>query len=313
MIKFKLSILGTNAATPAHGRITSTQALELDNDIIIIDCGEACQIRLQEYKIKPSKINVICISHLHGDHIFGLPGLLTSFSNNGRMSDLNIIGPTGIQEYVEDVLRHSNSYLSYKIHFTELIHSDGSEVIYGSKNYHIKAFPLNHRVLAYGYIFEEKLGHFNIKADSIQKYNLSVEEIRLVKSGQNIKRDSGDIQYRDCVKAKPKQRSYAYCSDTQYEPKIIEFIKYCQYLYHETTYDQSLAVLARERKHSTATEAAKIAKAAQVECLITGHYSGRYRHVEILADEARKTFPNVKTGYDGMIINFERIKPLELN
>ena len=309
MIKFKLTILGTNAAGPAYGRITSCQALEIDNNAIIIDCGEACQIRLREYKIKTSKIKLVCISHLHGDHVFGLPGLLTSFSNQGRKEDLTIIGPKGIKSFVQDILRHSSSYLSYPIEFIELSHEKGSENIYGSENYKINAFPLKHRITTYAYRFDEVLPLYNVKKEAITKYNLSIDEIKTLKTGTSILRVDGDnIDFEDCVMPRVKARSYAYCSDTVFDPSITKYLESCQYLYHETTYEKALADLAKERMHSTSIEAAQIARQAQVECLITGHYSGRYRLVDLIADEAQEVFGNVIKGYDGLMIDFQKPK-----
>lgn len=306
MIKFKLTILGTNAAVPAFGRITSTQALEIGNQVIIIDCGEACQIRLKEYKIKTSKINLICISHLHGDHVFGLPGLISSFSNNGRKDELTIIGPKGIKAFIDDILKHTSSHLSYPIIFKELDHSKGSINIYGSESFEISAFPMDHRITTYGYRFDEKMKAFNVKKDAIKDYDLSVEEIKLIKQGADIKRENVVIRNKDLVREKPMPRSYAYCSDTAYNPDMAKHIYECQYLYHETTYENALSDLAAERKHSTTTEAASIAKAAKVGHLITGHYSGRYRTVNHLAEEARTIFENVTAGYDGLMIEFKR-------
>lgn len=309
MIKFKLTILGTNAAGPAYGRITSSQVLEVDNQSIIIDCGEACQIRIQEYKIKPSKVQVVCVSHLHGDHIFGLPGLITSLSNQGRKDTLTLIGPVGIKSFVEDILSHSSSHLNYTIEFIELSHDKGSVDIYGSDKYQIKAFPLKHRIKAYGYRIEEKLPSFNVIKEAIQKYSLSIEEIKTLKAGHDIIRpDGSQIEMNDCVLPRAKARSYAYCSDTVYDLDLVEYLDSCQYLYHETTYEHALAELAKERMHSTSVEAAQIAKLSNVECLITGHYSGRYRKVDLIADEAKEIFENVIKGYDGLMIDFQKPK-----
>jgi len=309
MIKFKLTILGTNAAGPAFGRITSCQALEIAQQIILIDCGEACQIRLREYKIKTTKIKFICISHLHGDHIFGLPGIITKLSNNNRKDSLTIIGPEGIKSFVDDIIRHSSSHIGYPLEFIELNHFEGSTNIYGSDKYQIYAFPLDHRITAYGYRINEILPDFNIKKEAIDLYNLSIEEIKLIKAGKNLVRATGEkIDFRNCIKERAEPRSYAYCSDTAYDPKIAKYVEGCQYLYHETTYEHSLANLAKERKHSTSIEAAQIAKQAQVEYLITGHYSGRYRTVDHLVLEASEVFKNVIKGYDGLMIDFKKPK-----
>lgn len=312
MIKFKLTILGTNAAGPAYGRITSCQVIEIAQQSILIDCGEACQIRLGEYKIKTPKIKVICISHLHGDHIFGLPGLLTSFSSKNRKETLTIIGPAGIKSFVEDVMRHSSSHLSYPLEFKELNHTEGSINIYGSEKYQISAFPLDHRIITFGYRINEVFPSFNVKKEAIDKFNLSVEEIKLIKRGKDPIRTSGEmIDHKKCVKERAEPRSYAYCSDTVYNPRVVQYVRGCQYLYHETTYEHDLVALAKERKHSTSVEAAQIALKAKVEYLITGHYSGRYRTVDHLVQEASEIFEKVIKGYDGLMIEFMKPKSIK--
>jgi len=300
--KFHLTILGSNAACPAYGRITSCQILNYDESLILIDCGEGCQIRLAEYKIKKSKIDIICISHLHGDHVFGLPGLVSSFSHEGRSKDLTIIGPLGIKQFVESTLRLTHSRQTYKIEFIELDHI--GNLTLAQKPMTISAFPLKHRVPTYGYRFDESLNERNINKKAISTYNLTIEELKKLKKGIDVIRVDGQIISSEeaTLKQKPP-RSFAYCSDTIYDEELIEYVKEVNFLYLETTYMHDLVELAIERMHSTSTQSAMLAKKAGVGNLIIGHYSSRYRSVDDLWLEAKNTFNNTIKGYDGLLLD----------
>jgi len=277
------------------------------------DCGEACQIRISEYKLKANKIKHICISHLHGDHVFGLPGLITSFSNASRKDKLTVIGPTGIKSFVEDVIKHTYSRLNYPLEYIELNHQDRSETIFENDHLKLMAFPLKHRIPTYGYRFQEKQPQFNIQKEAIARYQLNVEEIKLIKQGKDVIRSHSEvIAWKDCCINPSLPRSYSYCSDTVYDENICQYIKDSQYLYHETTYLHELAHLAKERMHATALEAGKIAKLSNVGNLIIGHYSSRYRKVDDLVQEAQTSFQNVHKGYDGFMLDFPKIKAQKL-
>ncbi len=302
MKKFHLTILGSNAASPAHGRITSCQILNYDDSLILIDCGEGCQIRLSQYKIKKSRLDIVCISHLHGDHVFGLPGLLGSLSLEGRSKKLKIFGPEGIEKFIQDNLENTSTYLSYDIEFIELNHLGFKQIeILPLK---ISAFPLKHRVQTYGYRFDESLGPKNIDKEAIKTYNLSIDEIKHLKNGNDITRKDGELITSDQVTLKQREaRSYAYCSDTIYDEALIPYVSNVNYLYMETTYMHDLVDLAMERMHSTSKQTGKLAKKAGVEKLITGHYSGRYKTVNTLYEEAKLVFPNTIKGYDGLLLD----------
>jgi len=309
MKKFSLTILGSNAAGPGYGRITSCQYLYYDKYAFLIDCGEACQIRLSEYKLKANKIDTICISHLHGDHIFGLPGLLTSFSNASRTKDLTLIGPKGIKSFVDDIIKHTYSRINYTIKYLELDHQNQEKLVFENEDFEVKAFPLKHRIPTYGYLFQEKQVQLNIKKEAIDNYQLSIPEIKSIKRAQDVQRVNGEIiKWEDCCINPSRPRSYAYCSDTVYDESLAEYISGTQFLYHETTYLHELAHLAKERMHSTALEAAKIARLSKVGNLIIGHYSSRYRKVDALVEEAKSVFPSVLKGYDGFMLNFPKLK-----
>ena len=296
-------ILGSNAAMPNHGRITSSQVLLTDTKYYQIDCGEATQMRLSQYKVKRNRIAAVFISHLHGDHVFGLPGLITSYFHFSRKEDLHIIGPQGIQELLETILRLSECHLNFKVHITEL-DAEEKTLVYTDNVANVYAFPLNHRIKTNGYRFEEKESKVNIRKDQIQKLELSVEEILKLKDGVEVHRpDHYVITPAQVLHPRTPPLSYAYCSDTKYDERTIAFVQGVQLLYHEATYLHELAVKAAERGHSTAKEAAMIAQAAEVGKLAIGHYSGKYRDVQALLDQAQETFKNTVRAYDGEFID----------
>lgn len=304
MKKFHLTILGSNAANPAHGRFTSSQILNFHGHLILIDCGEGCQIRLNEYKVKKSRIDVICISHLHGDHVLGLPGLLGTMSLEGRTKSLRIIGPSGIKLFVTSNLEFTFIHLNFEIDFLELDHS-GSKILY-TDPLQISSFPLKHRVKTYGYRFDESLGLLNVDKEAIKRFNLTIAEIKTLKNGMDVVRtNSKTITCKEATVEQKDPRSYAYCSDTAYDENLVPHIFQANYLYMETTYMDDLEELALERMHSTTTQAAKLALKAEVRHLITGHYSGRYRNVDSLYQEAKMIFHNTIKGYDGLLLELK--------
>jgi len=305
MKTFRLTILGTNSANPGFGRITSAQILDYNHQLILIDCGEASQIRLTEYKIKRSKIDLICISHLHGDHIYGLPGLLSSLSNSGRTAKLKICGPPNISKYINHTTELTGGRINYPIEFIELTHQTGiQEVALFNKDLRVSAFPMKHRIQTYGYRFDELTGDYKVRKEMIPKYGLEIEEIKSLKRGENVKRQNGDVlDFKSFTHPQKEPRSYAYCSDTIYDEELIPYVEKVNALYHETTYLHELKHLAVERMHSTTIDAANIAKKAEIGKLITGHYSSRYRSVDELIEEAKTVFPAVVKGYDGVILD----------
>ncbi len=302
MKPFRLTILGSNAAFPCHGRLTSSVCVQYLQDYFIIDACESVQVRIQQYKIPIQKVKAIFISHLHGDHIFGLPGLLNSFSMHNRTKELLIVGPSGIKEYIETVFRITQGHLFFPLKILEINPKD-RKTVYANKNIQIKSFPLNHRIETTGYRFNEVLSDYNIKKNAIQTYNLSVDEIKRIKKGENIMRNEKVVDYSTLVYKKAKPRSFAYCSDTIYDESIVEDIKDVQVLYHETTYLDELADKAEERGHSTAKQAAKMALLCQAKQLITGHYSPRYKYVDDIILEAKTIFKQTLKGYDGFILD----------
>lgn len=293
---FHVKILGTNAALPTIDKITSAQIVSIDHHLYLIDCGEGTQIKMMQHCIKKNKIRVIFISHLHGDHIFGLPGLLTSFLYSQRKEPLKIIGPPGIKEFVETVLRLSVSYIFYDIIIEEI--QDIEKPVYGDENITVKAIPLKHRIITYGFIFTE-VTKYNILPDVIDKFKLTYQEINSLKHGITIRSGENAIRPQDHLIVRNPVRSYAYCSDTIYDETLPDRIKGVKTLYHEATYLHVLKAQADERMHCTALDAARTARAAGVDKLILGHFSTRYPDLFSFKEEAQKEFTNVYIGHEG--------------
>jgi len=301
MKDYELTILGSNSALPAYGRFPTSQVLKYDNDLILIDCGEGTQIRMSNYKIKRNKISTIFISHHHGDHLYGLPGVITSMNHSGRKQALTVIGPTGIKKYLDVIIEIGEIHLNFVLIIKE-IEADKLTVVFENKYLTVEAFPVYHRIPTYGYKFSEKQQSLNIKKESISQYQLSIEEIKTLKSGSDVTRADEIINYEDCTVGPEKLRTYTYCADSRVEDALIPIIEGSDLLYFETTYMDELRSQAQERGHATSIEAATMAKKANVKRLITGHYSSRYKDVQPLIDEAMTVFDNVIMGYDGVVV-----------
>ena len=298
--RFEVTILGVNSAYPIHGRHPSCQIVNHDEKLFMIDCGEAAQIQVAKYNIKRGKINHIFISHLHGDHCYGLPGLLTSYALQGRQSELILHGPFGLKSFLDGVFESSGAVLPYSLivkeYNTEISHS-----IEINPNLVVITFPMKHRIPTMGFRFNEINTTYNVKSSAIEKYAMSIEEIKAVKSGKSISRGGNDIALEDVTVPQPKERSYAYCSDTVYDKDLIGYVKECDLLYHETTYLDDLEALAQDRMHSTLGQAIEIAKSSNADRLITGHYSSRYKDVQIFYEEGIQHFDRLLLGEEGRV------------
>ncbi|KAF2078703.1 ribonuclease Z [Flavobacterium sharifuzzamanii] len=300
----KLTILGCYAATPRTLTNPTSQVLEIKNRLFLIDCGEGTQVQLRKNKIKFSKINHIFISHLHGDHLFGLIGTISTFSLLGRTTDLHIYGPKGIKEFVLIQLKLTESWTTYSLFFHEL-ESKESEVIFEDKKVIVKTIPLKHRVYTNGYLFQEKPDERKLDVEAVQRYNIHVAYYQKIKNGGDITLDDGTvIENEKLTFDPPPAKSYAFCSDTVYNEEIIPIIQNTDILYHESTFLESEARLAEKTLHSTAKEAANIALKANVKQLILGHYSTRYDGLESFKKEAEEVFSNVLLADDGLSFEF---------
>jgi ribonuclease Z len=300
----KLTILGCYAATPRTFTNPTAQVLEIRNRLFLIDCGEGTQVQLRKNKIKFSKINHVLISHLHGDHFFGLIGLLSTFALLNRTNDLHIYGPKGIKEIICLQLKLSNSWTSYGLIFHEL-ESTESEVIFEDETVIVKTIPLNHRIYTNGFLFKEKLRERKINSVAVQNYEIDKCYYQNIKNGKDIRLDNGLVIANELLSLDPiPPLSYAFCSDTSYSETIIPIINQVDVLYHEATFLESELVLAQKTMHSTAIQAATIALKAHVKQLIVGHYSTRYENISDFKTEAETVFFNVTLADDGKSFDF---------
>ncbi len=300
----KLTILGCYAATPRTITNPTAQVLEIKNRMFLIDCGEGTQVQLRKNKIKFSKINHIFISHLHGDHFFGLVGLISTFMLLNRESDLHVYGPKGIKEIILLQLRYGNSFTGYNLFFHEL-QSKESVVLFEDEKVIVKTIPLNHRIYTNGFLFQEKNRERKLNIDKIQNLGIDVVYYQKLKYGGDIKLDNGTLIPNHEITFDPEhEKSYAFCSDTIYNEEIIPIIENVDVLYHEATFLEKEAHLAEKTKHSTAKQAATIALKANVKNLVLGHYSTRYESIELFKTEAITIFPNVLLADDGKEFDF---------
>lgn len=300
----KLTVLGCYAATPRTFTNPTSQVLEIKNRLFLIDCGEGTQVQLRKNKVKFSKINHIFISHLHGDHLYGLIGLISTFTLLGRTTDLHIYGPVGIKEIIMLQMRLTDSWINYKLHFNELS-SKTSELIYEDDKVSVSTIPLNHRIYTNGFLFREKVDKRKLNVDAVKKFNIDTCYYQNIKNGKDITLDDGRLIKNEQLTYDPvAPLSYAFCSDTAYSEEIIPIIANVDVLYHESTFLQSEELLAKKTKHSTAVEAATIALKANVKQLILGHYSTRYENITLFKDEAKTIFNNVQLGDDGKTFEF---------
>ena len=295
----KLTILGCYAATPRTITNPTSQVLEIKNRMFLIDCGEGTQVQLRKNKIKFSKINQVFISHLHGDHFFGLIGLISTFSLLGRTTDLHIYGPKGIKEIILLQLRLSNSWTNYDLYFHEL-ESEVSEIIFEDEKVVVTTIPLKHRVYTNGFLFQEKIGERKLNMDAVLNHEIESCYYQKIKNGKDITLEDGRIISNSILTFDPIQpKSYAFCSDTVYHEAIVPIIENVDVLYHESTFLESEDTLALKTLHSTAKQAARIALKANAKQLILGHYSTRYESISLFKEEAETIFSEVALAEDG--------------
>ncbi|MDO5980701.1 ribonuclease Z [Flavivirga spongiicola] len=300
----KLKILGCYSATPRALNNTTSQVLEINSHMFLIDCGEGTQVQLRKHKIKFNRIKHIFISHLHGDHFFGLVGLISTFRLLTREADLHIYGPKGIKEVVTLQMKLADSWTNFNLIFHELT-SDESELIFEDDKVQVHTIPLNHRVYTNGYLFKEKEGDRKLDIRAVEDANINVAYYRKLTQGYDVVNEVGETIKNELVtKAGLKPKSYAFCSDTMYKEDIVPIIKNVDVLYHESTFLEKHAHLGPKTKHSTAKEAARIAKLANAGTLLLGHYSTRYDGLNAFKEEAQEVFNNVELCEDGKTFEF---------
>jgi ribonuclease Z len=295
----KLTILGSSSALPTSGRYPSAHVLSAHERLFLIDCGEGTQMQLRKTRIRFAKINHIFISHLHGDHVFGLYGLLSTFSLMGRINPIHLYAPENYDKILKSHLSDFDINLSYEIDFIPLSAKDPVKIL-DDKYLTVTSFPLRHRVPAYGFLFQEKQFERNIIKECIDKYKIPLVRIPAIKKGEDFITSEGNvIKNEDITLPPPGPLSYAYCSDTKYFKRLASFVKGVSLLYHEATFDKTKDDLAEMTGHSTTFDAAKTALDANVGTLIIGHFSARYKEIEPLVDEARTIFPETYPAIDG--------------
>ncbi len=308
---FRLKILGTASALPASGRYSSAHVLDVRGRLFLIDCGEGCQIQLRKMHISFLKIDVICISHIHGDHVFGLFGLLSTMSMMGRTAPIHIYSGESFASVLEYFNKCFGQGLSYDI-VHHKIKCDEPELVMETKSLELYAFPLRHRIETYGFLFREKEPAFNVKKDIIAEYGLSLSEIGTLKRGEDVLRSNdGTVIPAEKAAYRPYvPRSYAYCSDTVGFPELSTWVEGVDLLYHETTYPASMADVAARTFHSTTLDAANCAMRAGAGKLLIGHYSSRFTDVSFFGEEARTVFPATILAREGDIIEIPLKKTL---
>ena len=309
---FTLTVLGTASAKPTTGRYQSAQVLTVHGRSFLIDCGEGVQRRLQENHVSPMRIDSVFISHIHGDHVFGLPGLLSTMGLLSRTQPLNVYAPSNFGPLLKFFLSYYGEGLAFEIRHIPL-NMKGPEVIYHTKSLEVSAFPLNHGIETFGFLFREKEPAYNVRKWKIGEYGLSLAEIAAVKRGEDVVREmpDGTIQTLplDELGYKPfVPRSYAYCSDTAPFPEEAGWVAGVDLLYHEATYPREFADLAAARHHSTTEQAARCALEAGVGKLIIGHYTSRVNDSGVFEAECRTVFPESYAASDGDVFDVPLVK-----
>jgi ribonuclease Z len=295
----KLTVLGSSSALPTSKRYPSAHVLNAHERLFLIDCGEGTQIQLRNCKIKFGKINHVFISHLHGDHIFGLYGLLSTFNLMGRENPLHLYASEKYEQLLGSHLRDFDVNLNFEIDFVPLRGKDPIK-IFEDKYITVTSFPLKHRIEAYGFLFREKPADRNIIKDSIVRYAIPISRIPAIKKGEDFITKEGLVVKNEEITISPSDPlSYAYCSDTMFFSRLSTFVKGVDLLYHEATFDKSMTELAKMTNHSTTLDAANTALKANVGTLMIGHFSARYKNISILVDEARTVFPATIPAIDG--------------
>lgn len=301
-----LTILGCHSATPRVNAYPTSQYLVVNNRHFLIDCGEGTQRQMRKYKVGFSKIDHIFISHLHGDHFFGLIGLISTFGILNREKELHLYGPEGMKDLILSLLKHTGSHVKYRLVFHQL-NSNESEIIFEDDKVSVATIPLDHRVYTNGFLFKEKQKPRKLNMEAIQEFpEIDRSQYNNIKAGKNIVLSNGKIVENKRLTLNPaKPLSYAYCSDTCYKPDIIPIIQNVDLLYHEATFLSDREDLAAKTKHSTASEAAKIALNANVKKLILGHYSSRYANLNDFKTEAAAIFSNVILAQAGKEVSLD--------
>lgn len=303
MEKFELHVLGCGSALPTTRHFPTSQIVNVRDKLFMIDCGEGAQLQFRKSRLKFSRLNHIFISHLHGDHCFGLLGLISTFNLLGRTAELHIHSPKGLEDLMIPMLDFFNRQMTYKVLFHEFGTKEAA-VVYEDRSLTVTTIPLRHRMPCCGFLFAEKPGPNHILRDMIDFYQVPVYELNRIKNGADYVTPEGEvIPNARLTRSSAAPRRYAYCSDTIYLPSITEQIKGVDLLFHEATFAEDAAPRAKETFHTTASQAARIARDAEVKKLLIGHFSARYDDEQVLLDEARAVFPNTQLAKETLCIS----------
>ena len=295
---FAVTILGNNSALPAYDRHPTAQVVTLNDQVLLIDCGEGTQMQLSRYKVKKSRINHIFISHLHGDHYFGLIGLITSMGLLGRELPLHLYAPTGLDEIIALQLKVASSSLPFELIYHTL---EKADILIDTSKFSVECFSTKHRIPCWGFIVREKRHPRKIDKEKVIEFEIPSSFYNALKNGNDYTTKDGDIIRNDQVTiANKPARSYAFCADTIYDELIASITKDVCLLYHEATYLKDFANRAAERFHSTTVQAAMIAKKANVNQLLLGHFSSKYELLDEYLKEAVEIFPNTQLAIEGV-------------
>lgn len=298
-MSFSVRILGSSSALPTVKRLTSAQVVLYNGTPYLVDCGEGSQIRMREYSLPFGRLRNIFISHIHGDHIFGLFGLLSTFSMLGRKLDLNIYCPEKLEQICSNLFASLDHDLGFKVNYIYL-NPDGINHIHSDKNLDVYSFPLVHTKPTWGFLFRETEKERNLRKELIEEYNLSIAQIVKLKRGEDVELDNGAIlKSDDATMLPPAPKTYAYCSDTLPLKRLAGLVENVDTLYHEATFMDKDAELAKLTCHTTAKQAAELAASLSAKKLVLGHFSTRYISSEIMA-EARTFFPDAIEARDGL-------------
>lgn len=292
-----VTILGNNSAVPSHNRHPSAQVLQSDEHLVLIDCGEGTQMQMNFYKIKKSRINHIFISHLHGDHYFGLIGLINSLALNNHLNDLHIYAPEKLKSIIDIQMDVAGSGLPFQLYFHAL---EKEEILFEDKKFSVECFKVNHRIECWGFLFREKKNRRKINPSQIKKYKVPKSFYENLHRGEDYLDEKNELIKNEILTtAVEPPKSYAYCADTAFYEPIAEKIKGVDLVYHESTYLSDLEKKATDRYHSTSTQAATIAKKAGAKKLLLGHFSSMYDTLEKFKEEACEIFPNTEIAEEG--------------
>ncbi|MCC8088546.1 MAG: ribonuclease Z [Rikenellaceae bacterium] len=296
---FKVTILGSGSAMPTAGKHNSAHILNVYEQFYLIDCGEGTQIQMRKYGINPMKIRAVFISHLHGDHVYGLQGLISTMNFLKRATPLYVFGVRPLEDILDFHIQYFEPELNFEIIYKE-INARSSEIIFENKVMEVYTIPLRHRVPSSGFLFKEKHPALNIKKNIPEKYDLTIPQMHALKQGGDIFLQGSEIlKNTDATYYPYSPRSYAYCSDTSYSAKVADIVHGVDLLYHESTYLEVDRKLAKQSGHTTALQAAKIAEKADAGRLLLGHFSSRYEDLELFESEARTIFPNTSLAIEG--------------